>query len=71
MVFRFDLAPDGMQEVPEDLRQSPVVTVDGDRFDFSRGGAASAGLVAACNVTEYLLFTYGRRTSTEALASGS
>lgn len=70
VVFRFDLAADGMREVPEDLRQSPVVTVDGDRFDFSRGGAASAGLVAACNVTEYLLFTYGRRTAAEALASG-
>ena len=41
VVFRFDLAPDGMQDVPEDLRQSPVVTVDGDR-SISPGAALPA-----------------------------
>jgi uncharacterized protein (TIGR03083 family) len=63
VVYRFDIG--------SDQSRSFVVTVEGDRFDFSKEtGSEAPSLVVSCEASEYLLFTYGRRNAAEGLRSG-
>ena len=65
IVYRFELSG-----VPSGATADLVITVAGDRFDFSPGASADSVVSVSCAATDYLLLTYGRRSAAEGVASG-
>ena len=62
LVYGFDVGP-------EPSRQYRM-SVTGDAFEMNPGPAPDAGLSLSATAEQYLLFTYGRLTAAEGMASG-